>query len=95
MKVQVIYRTKEKCVLSDLHIPFNKNGQNDRNWKTIWTMSWKMKADNKVCNWSSKYKKYRNPIILHIKKQKREKEKKRKGVCLVIETFQKMNKIIE
>lgn len=35
MKVQVIYRTKEKCVLSDLHIPFNKNEQNDRNWKTI------------------------------------------------------------
>lgn len=36
-----------------------------------------MKADNKVCNWSSKYKKYRNPTILHIKKQKKEKEKKR------------------
>lgn len=35
-------------------------------------------------------KKYRNPIILHIKKQE-----KRKEMCLVIEIFQKMNYIIE
>lgn len=35
MKVQEIYRIKEKCVLSNLHIPFNKNRQNDRHWKNI------------------------------------------------------------